>query len=513
MFPLLGSLRRLKICAALATVCIVGFLLSQQAGVELPRWQHGFNGADSSLRRGGSQYNGKRMHLLIPATSTNIHLCQLMTSAAILGYPAPVLVNWAMPEASDAYVQHLAKVQGVLDYLKSLPEEQQDDLVYMMDGFDAWFQLPADVLVKRYYDVVEKAARINEADFGAANVAQYNIKDTVLFGPDKLCWPIDDKRPACWAVPESWEAKHAFGPDTDHGIIEHNRARWLNSGTIMGPAHEMRDVFAATLDRIHANHTTDSDQFYFAEVFGDQSYERRLKKLDYDRSRMLNVTEDEELLLPPQDKYIPEFAEGERSEYFIGMDFESAIWQTVAFYDEYVTVIQHNESSRYVRETSKKINPHHHFALPEDLEGLTPLDDVLAPGDSARADMPEALHSWSTVPLATNTISKLPPPVLHFTGKKGYREMWWPRQWFYPYQEQLLARLRANGVKTTGRQRDALAGAWSFTDGRMGWIEWENGLCSQFEATLQSRQLLPIKVPEPITNSTSSAVASPKPTT
>ncbi len=495
--------RLLKIVGGISLIVLVTAVLSHLFYNDI---------APQSLRKftsvgGYKKYNVKQMHLLIPATSTNHHLCQLMVSAAVMGYPAPVLINWDAPEAADAYVQHLMKVEGVLNYLDSLPDSQQNDMVFMLDGFDAWFQLPGDVLIQRYYDVVNRAALEHVKVFGADMVQEFDIRDTVLFGPDKLCWPLGNERPACWAVPDSWLEPYAFGPDTDHGIIEHVRPKWLNSGTIMGPAREMRDVFAATLEKIHDHHTTDSDQFYFAELWGDQSYQRSLDKLSWDRARGEDVADAEKFLLPPQDKDIPPIKKGQRTEYYIGLDFDSAIWQTIAFYDDYVAWVQQNLSSAYVREGSRTVNRYHHLMLPADLtsrsrainpHGLaqSPLEATDRAGDraslagAAGKTLPEALRSWETLPLAFNTITKTVPPILHFTGKKGYREMWWPRNWFYPYQEQLLRALRRRGPVRTGPHRESVAGAWTYRGNgtERGWMDWDGGLCGQFEESLQGRR-------------------------
>jgi hypothetical protein len=494
--------RRLTRALAVGGVVIFLLILSQIFYAPIDPKAIGNHISTSTPFSSHPKYDTKKLHVLIPATSTNHHLCQLLTSAAILGYPATVLINWGGPEDADDYVQHLAKVEGVLNYVESLPEERQDELVYMMDGFDAWFQLSADTMIKRYYDVVDFAHQHNTKLYGSAAVAKHKIKDTVLFGPDKLCWPGDGKRAACWAVPESWMTEQSFGPDTDHGIIEHNRPRWLNSGTIMGPAREIRDVFAATLQKIHDHHTTDSDQFYFANVWADQSYARRLIKLEYDRSRGINVTETEEYLRPPlpavpaegdppppETKEIPTVPDGARTEYFIGLDFDSAIWQTVAFYEDYMTWVQHNLSTAYVSNQAKHINPAHYFTLPTDIAGESPLTALARAGDTSSqfASLPEALHSWFTLPLATNTVTKTVAPVLHFTGKKGYRELWWPRNWFWPYQEVLLQWLRARGVQTEGPHRDVLAGSWTFTDKELGWVGWGDGLCQQYEERLRKK--------------------------
>lgn len=77
-----------------------------------------------------------RLHLLVPATSTNPDLCKLLLSAQILGYPTPVLINYGDHEAWDAYVQHLGKVEGILQYLDQLEtsDEYAEDLVLIIDG-------------------------------------------------------------------------------------------------------------------------------------------------------------------------------------------------------------------------------------------------------------------------------------------------------------------------------------------------------------------------------------------
>jgi hypothetical protein len=470
----------------------------------------------ASRLRGRPQYDPKKLHMLIPATSTNHHLCQLMTSAVVLGYPAPILLNWGGVEDADDYVQHLQKVEVVLSYVESLPEEQQDELVFMMDGFDAWFQLPADIMIKRYYDVVDFAHQQNVEMYGADGVERHDIRDTVLFGPDKLCWPEDPNRAACWVVPESWMPEQGFGPDTDHGIHDHNRARWLNSGTILGPAREVREVFAATLAKIHDHHTTDSDQFYFSNVWADQSYARRLVGLEYDRSRGVNVSETEAKLLPPPPPpppppqevpegeeppppppppppglEIPELKEGKNYELHIGLDFSSDIWQTIAYYEDYMTWVQHNYSSRYTLSDAAAINPSHHFTMPADLVGLSPIMALARNGDRGNVNyeqLPEAMRSWATVPLATNTVSKTIAPVLHFTGKKSYRELWWPRNWFWPYQEEIFKWLRERGVVREGEWRDPLAGGWTYSKkNRKGWVNWEDGLCGAYEERLRGK--------------------------
>ena len=86
-----------------------------------------------------------RLHLLVPATSSNADLCKLLLSAQVLGYPVPHLINYgAVEDLEDAYKQHLTKVAGILRYLEQLDttnDESDEELVLIVDGYDIWFQV------------------------------------------------------------------------------------------------------------------------------------------------------------------------------------------------------------------------------------------------------------------------------------------------------------------------------------------------------------------------------------
>jgi hypothetical protein len=430
-----------------------------------------------------------RLHVAVFATSGNYHLCQLHLSAALMGYPALTYLNWQDKEDKDEMKQHLAKLEGAITYLDSLPDYQQDDLVFMLDGFDIWFQLPQEYILKRYHDVVAESHARHVALFGEEMVAKYNIRNTVLFGPDKSCAPAGGDHVSCWAIPESWMPAFSFGPDTDHGRATHNRARWLNSGTIMGPARELRDVFQRALEQEAHSHVTDSDQFYFSHVYGLQSYARRVLKMEYDRSRGCDVAAAEEFLHPkhiePGKKSIPDLKKEARTEYFIGLDWSSDIFQTTGFYADYIAWIRHNESTPYITDQAqKKGNYHHHFSLPHDLVGKGPLTTQQA----VAVDPEGGLDSWHNLPLATNTASRSVPPVMHINGKKGYRHLWWPRNWFFPHIEKMLTTFRAAGVRDAGSERDSLAGAWTFLRGDTQWSAWDD-LCGAHEERLMGKNV------------------------
>lgn len=178
-----------------------------------------------------------RLHLLVPATSSNVELCKLLLSITILGYPAPIFVNYGDAEDADPYMQHLSKVQGIANYLESISHHDgiENDLILVVDGYDAWFQLGPTTLLERYHRATKFLDERAIATSGEQQVLDHDIRHTILFGPDKLCWPIDFSRPACWAVPEAPLDPFAFGPETFTGPVtsDYNLPLWLNSGTSM----------------------------------------------------------------------------------------------------------------------------------------------------------------------------------------------------------------------------------------------------------------------------------------
>jgi len=439
-----------------------------------------------------------RLHLLVPATSSNYDLCKLLLSVQILGYPAPILINYGATEAEDPYVQHLAKVQGIANYLDLLLKraEHSEELVLVVDGYDLWFQLPPDVLLSRYYDVIAKADIQAANTYGSRIARQKQMRHSIVFGPDKICWPIDFSRPACWAAPLGSMATKAFGPRTSSERESLNLPRWLNSGTVIGPIQDLKDLFDVTLHDIHTNYTTDSDQYYLAEVFGRQEYARLLTKpallQQYKEMRYgqeLDNTGTPLVRSPPLDTELA------RTEYHITIDYESAMFQTVAFWKQFVTWVRPSDSwpsDRFARSGAR--NPYQ-IKLPDDLKASRlpiAIDEAGAIDNDKR--------TWDNVSLLYNVITEQIPASVHFTGDKAYRDFWWKNVWFQDNAERFRRdRLQTfsqnntlfgpingfmweNAVPPEAEEMPNLGvgGAWSDRGGLFSW----NSLCKSFEQDL-----------------------------
>ncbi|EFX05135.1 hypothetical protein CMQ_1771 [Grosmannia clavigera kw1407] len=421
-------------------LCTVGIVLLQ------PRSQ-GFEYTKGLL----SQYGRKRtsqFHLLVPASGPNLQLCRALVSSALLGYPPAVLSGWNGTGELDAAVTHLAKVRNVVRYFDSLPPTADDDLFLIIDGYDVIMQLPPDVLIRRYFAVTAAANVKLAARFGdepAADDVNYPHQ-SILFGADKLCWPVDFRRPACYAVPETGLPDDAFGLGDD---ITNSQPRWLNSGTIIGPVSTMRAMFAATIERIAATYDPEyicreSDQMYMSDVWGEQEYARSVREL---RLNAIGDIDEQDLVPVGIDGFIPEGADperwgplmlpGQKTEFQIGLDYESSLFQAWAGYEDFLAMLSLN-STDDTAIVDHNVSGVPDFALlevqlPDDLASLTRL--VSSISDVHNAEPKDLI---STFFFGTNLVTNHVYCMFHCTGEKGYLEELWVQLWFYPYAKALL---------------------------------------------------------------------------
>lgn len=385
-------------------------------------------------------YASSQLHLLIPVSSSNKYFCQLLLSSVLLNYPPPVLVNWGTTETDDVFAQHVGRIDAVKSYLDKFPPGQEDDLVLIIDGYDVWFQLPPDVIIRRYYAIREVQNKRLISRFGSGTVRRHDLRQTIIFGADKLCWPEDEgKRVACWAAPPSTMPLYSYGPynDTDVAAARkdpyHSRPRWLNPGSVIGPARDLRALFQATSDMVHNEGHAESDQWHYAKMFGIQEYARTL--LEAHPS------------LPPEDAASPVIQPGQQTEFHIGLDYENAMFQSVGYDDPYLTWWQHDGSLDAARPNHGSIKSIHDFKMDDDVRTARhPFAAMSRLSQTAfnekyqeilrNAGGPR-LKVWSHLPMATNVITRHIFAMMHFTFEKDYRETWWRKMWFHPYARDL----------------------------------------------------------------------------
>lgn len=464
----------------------------------------------------GLQKTNPSFHLLVPATESNPNLCKTLLSSFVLAYPPPTLINYGKKFDGDNWDKgtHTGKIRGVYDYLNDKKKVKDDDMVLVIDGYDIWFQLPPAIMIKRYHQLINEAngrlrrrygTELKKAEgTGVATEMGPKYSQTVIFGADKICWPNPLADPACAAVPYSTLPKNVYGPLTDNDPDHYlTRPRFLNSGTVMGPVKDVRAIYEAAVEKVEKeNRGIIGDQFVFAEIFGEQEYQREMQRQSTqgpggrwyewlssalggsDSPLSGNQTINNMTMIP-----------GRRYEFGIGLDYESKMFQTVTHSAQDIEFITYNDSAILPQILDKhpnlKANP---FALPVDIQlahgplwysspgnhSLDHKDTLLLPHSDYLDNLPDHLD-WFSVPLATNLYSPSIPSLLHINGDKSPLEEWWPSMWYHPYSRALVRRY----IRSTQTRQAAAAAAaggqtwWDMRGGRGGvwtdrkiWMSW-----------------------------------------
>ncbi|KAI9876191.1 MAG: hypothetical protein M1830_007058, partial [Pleopsidium flavum] len=449
-------------------------------------------------------------HLLIPASETNANLCKTILSAFILNYPPPTLINFGKTFSGESWDNgtHTGKIRGIYNFLMDEKQVDDQDLVLVIDGYDVWFQLPPEVMIRRYHSIVRSAGERLRKKYGMVTHEKpweggqtertSRYAQTVIYAADKLCWPNAAEDPACAAVPFSTLPKNSYGADTDkdsHGFL--NRPKYLNSGTVIGPVADLRAIFGYAVDKVEKYNRGDlGDQFVFNEIFGEQEHQRETMRrsslsaggrwLEWLSDALgtwkmsSNVTTNNFTIIP-----------GQRYEFGLGLDYESQLFQTLTHSHGDIDYLYYNDTDTLAHVQEKHHIPMAHtLSLPLDIQrAITPILTQPSRQTEGLGTSPITPHldsiptnlTWSNIPLATNPHVPSIPAVLHFNGDKSYLSTWWTKMWYQPYARALLRRYmrspkepipaQAAGVESDSwwDMRGGKGGVWTDT---AQWMEW-----------------------------------------
>ncbi|KAF5968647.1 hypothetical protein FBULB1_10630 [Fusarium bulbicola] len=168
----------------------------------------------------------RRLSTVLPANNPDHDLCKVVTSALALGYPAPVIVNWGKTyDKSKGWKggSHLAKITGTLEYLDSVsspdsPDEErleENDIVVLTDSYDVWFQLPPEILLKRYHKANRQANQRLASQWNGRGKPP--MEQTIVISAQEKCFPPPSSGSVlhCDQLPESPARKDLCGSKTD----------------------------------------------------------------------------------------------------------------------------------------------------------------------------------------------------------------------------------------------------------------------------------------------------------
>ncbi|GIZ44101.1 hypothetical protein CKM354_000731000 [Cercospora kikuchii] len=397
-----------------------------------------------------------RLHILLPASNPAVDMCKTLLTGSMLGYPTPTLIAWNETFNREGLLgggSHVAKISRVLEWLDNLPPETDKDLIFMMDAYDIWFQLPPEVLVERYHMINRKANKRLRDRLGSAYYAE-NIRQTIIFGAGKRCAPNQMHTVACYPIPDSPLPDDLYGANTDTVMgknkVTSHRQRYLNSGYIMGPAKDMRLMFRRAWEKVEANQDHDpwdngsggsdfmyhgSDQSIFDTVWGEQEFQREVIRRRHRGwvDRLLNRAQTtphhiegtlvQDPLNPPFTHQTMEHKAGKPDEFGIGLDYFSDLGQQTVNSEDDTQYLVHG----YNLTGQIEARPKGLFNCPSRVTGELP-EDVLKTSPPSTVK-----ESWSQLPLFTNHCLNTIPVMIHHNGDKGARSWQWPKTWMQPH--------------------------------------------------------------------------------
>jgi hypothetical protein len=447
-----------------------------------------------------------RLHLLVPATTSNENLCKTILSALILNYPPPTLINFNKTFEDEGWDNgtHTGKIRGVLDFLSDAEQVQDDDIVLVIDGYDIWFQLPSQVMLSRFRKLVKDSNVKLRQRYGSTfqsrshngfgkNDNRYEL--SVLFAADKICWPNSYTDPACSSVPESTLPADAWGPATDQDPAAFlNRPKYLNSGTVIGKAADLRMVYKQAVQKVEVEEKGQlGDQFVFAEIFGEQEYMR-----EADRQSRLSAGArwrewvSEQLGLqsrnPLNTSIFPANVNTfcEEFEFGIGLDYEAQLFQTLTHSHGDLEFLKYSNTTKLVEaQDLHRVNLRSEVQLSEDLQNIpgpfhlkSPVNNTITPLSSDLDHLPATDSSWADIGLASNLHVPSIPSLFHFNGDKEYLTSWWPSMWFQPWGRALLRRyIRTPPASDILDSRGGKGGVWASDNTFLQWSD----LCGGYE--------------------------------
>lgn len=386
-----------------------------------------------------------RLVILLPADDSGSALCKVIFSGMAMGYPSPVILNWkkdvGKTDARDIGSSHLAKITGALEYLDAITRQDthegdrlnDDDLVVLVDAYDVWWQLPPDVLIKRYHESNRLANERLAKEWGARG--QMPMQQTIVASVQKRCWPTPEMpgNRHCEELPESTARKDLYGENTDidpnlsakKNPYHDTRPKYFNSGTIMGPVGDMKRYMRRVQERMEQllvkHHKLWSDQGIFAEVFGEQEVWRTWLRTQHREFPHDDITK---MML-------------ERFEYNVGLDYSQQLFIPTVFEEEDGEMV-HLNNETHIAEKSQKlgISPVRLKGVPKDIRNSEiPLNKVVSENQRGSFD-------WGEMPLYADYFSEAVPVAVHHNahadGLKARRVWWWNRTWYFPYLRELV---------------------------------------------------------------------------
>jgi hypothetical protein len=418
------------------------------------------------------------LHYLVPASSPNDMFCAVVASGLINRYPIPYVIGWKGEGKYNATAAHFAKLYTIKRYLDDLPNGgEDDDLIVFGDGHDVVAQLPVEVIIERYFEVAADADRRLADRFGISveEAHERGLRQTLFWGADKMCWPPLYEEAQCSKIPGSHLPQNVFGPKSGNKDYTYREAKFLNSGSVIGPVGDLRKFVDAGIAEMETTFDDEfkyknSDQVYLSRIFGRQEISRteqvkaavkddaadletakapnKAQKADGtgEQAEVDDVDESEE----PSgtgaagEKRATFVKSGKHStdvvEYHLAIDYESAFVQTGCYSHKWMHKLQYNNSDNSATMKQDIIMHGENFKPYKIQMPANVYKAFRRVFDSLGDDQPTtSARAWiSSLELDTNVITKTIFGFYHATCSKKVLIRDFKTYWFHPLIEPLM---------------------------------------------------------------------------
>ncbi|KAL4878634.1 hypothetical protein BJY04DRAFT_195288 [Aspergillus karnatakaensis] len=456
-------------------------------------------------------------HLVLPATRSTPGLCRTLTSAMILNYPPPTLVRYGreLPTGSAGHDYMVDRITGIYNFLAYTETLKESDIVLIVDGFDIFFQLPPEVILTRYQQLLREENAKLRKKYGMVTVDRPFRKDgvetmqkysqRVIFSASKECFHDLAADAGCVSVPGSSLPPDSYGWKTD--TQPHlTRPRWLKPGAVIGQVADLKLIYAQVLRFVEEHRAVEGDYLALTQMYGRQEYVRELERRRTTNGfketmyRWIGISQASNLTSKS-----PRLEPGQRYEYGIGLDFESRLFFNTVRSKEDVEWLRYNNVTKTsTAQMEHRVPREHRLLLPDDVSEKklgNPFkqpkygkDEYINPPWNHTLDELPQYRSWHNIPLLTNVHSAEVPVLVHMNKKdKGtVRDTWWSNMWYFPWARALLRKyIRAQSGFDAAQH--ALLGGQSSWDTRGGaggvwtdkgeWLDYPE-VCAGFERDL-----------------------------
>ncbi|KAF4974835.1 hypothetical protein FZEAL_8296 [Fusarium zealandicum] len=379
-----------------------------------------------------------RLHYLVPSSLVKPPLCAVVSSALVQRYAIPTIVGYKGQGDYDAKKAHIAKLRAIKRYLYSEAGEKDDDLVVVVDGFDVLAQIPAETMIERYFDFIARADQklADQRGISVEELHATDVRQTVLWGTDKGCFPSGGSDPRCWLVPFSTLPRYKWGPKTENGELIFSDSRFLNSGTVIGPLGDLRTFIDATLMLIEDTWDPDfryhdSDQYYISTMYARQEYQRAVDLNDGEFPGEIG------------ERHVPRPKQGveDVTEYHVMVDHEAVFTQTQCHNNRFLHKLQYknHDHTATMRDDVLEEGPHfkpYQIQMPSNLfQALIRVFESL-PEDERPAMSP---RNWVRhLKLGTNIGTEIIYAFYHNTcSKRAFLDKY-NDSWYFPLIRPLL---------------------------------------------------------------------------